>query len=90
LSGMTRWARIPVMETRLRRITVDPVVCQGQPCIRGLRIPVSVVLRYLADGKTAAEIVDEFPELEPEDVAECLRYAAWLASGRSVGLPPAA
>lgn len=61
------------METPVKRITVDPAVCQGQPCIRGLRIPVSVVLRYLADGKTASEIVDEFPELEPEDVADCLR-----------------
>jgi uncharacterized protein (DUF433 family) len=78
------------METRFKRITVDAAICQGQPCVRGLRIPVSVVLRYLADGKTTAGIVDEFPEIEPEDIAECLRYAAWLASGRAVELPPAA
>ncbi len=78
------------MEPPIKRITVEPTVCQGQPCVRGLRIPVSVVLKYLADGKTAAEIVDEFPELEPEDVSECLRYAAWLASGRAFELPPAA
>ena len=78
------------METSIKRLTVDPTVCQGQPCIRGLRIPVSVVLKYLADGKTASEIIDEFPELEPEDVAESLRYAAWLASGRALELPPAA
>jgi uncharacterized protein (DUF433 family)/predicted XRE-type DNA-binding protein len=57
----------------LPRITVDPAVCGGQPCVRGLRIPVSLVLKYLAAGKNAAEIVDELPELEPEDIGECLR-----------------
>lgn len=50
----------------------------------------SLVLKYLADGKTASELIDEFPELEPQDVAECLRYAAWLASGRALELPPPA
>jgi len=74
----------------LSRITVDPQICGGQPCVRGLRIPVSLVLKYLAAGKTPAEIVGEFPELEPEDIGDCLRFAAWLASGRSVALPPAA
>jgi uncharacterized protein (DUF433 family) len=74
----------------LQRITVDPNVCGGQPCVRGLRIPVSIVLKHLAAGRTAAQIVDEFPELEPDDIGECLRYAAWLASGRSVDLPSAA
>jgi uncharacterized protein (DUF433 family) len=78
------------METPITRIIVDPLVCGGQPCVRGLRIPVSLVLKYLAGGRSAAEIVDEFPELELEDIGECLRYAAWLASGRAVGLPPAA
>lgn len=72
------------------RITVDPQVCLGQPCVRGLRIPVSVVLAHLAGGKAASEILDEFPELDAEDLAECLRYAAWLASSRAVELPPAA
>ncbi|MEZ4650199.1 MAG: DUF433 domain-containing protein [Candidatus Eisenbacteria bacterium] len=83
-------ATLTAMESPIKRITVDPMVCQGQPCVRGLRIPVSVVLRHLADGKTVAEIVDEFPELESDDVSECLRYAAWLASGRAIDLPPAA
>ena len=74
----------------LSRITVDPLVCGGQPCVRGLRMPVSVVLKHLAAGKTSADIVKEFPELEREDISECLRYAAWLASGRALALPPAA
>lgn len=50
----------------------------------------ALVLRHLAAGRTPQEVVDEFPELELEDVRECLRYAAWLASGRRVEMPPAA
>ena len=76
------------MAAPLARVTIDPRVCNGQPCVRGLRIPVSVVLEHLAAGKSAVEIVEEFPELEPEDIGECLRYAAWLASGRVVPVPP--
>jgi uncharacterized protein (DUF433 family) len=75
------------MAATLPRITLDPRVCGGQPCIRGLRISVSLVLKHLAAGKTPEQVVDEFPELEAEDILECLRYAAWLASGRSIELP---
>jgi uncharacterized protein (DUF433 family) len=74
----------------LSRITVDPRVCNGQACVRGLRIPVALVLRHLAAGQTPQQIVEEYPELEPPDVLECLRYAAWLASGRTIDLSPAA
>ena len=74
----------------LTRITSDPRVCGGKPCIRGLRIPVSVVLTHLAAGQTPQQIADEYPELEVDDVSECLRYAAWPASGRAVDVPPAA
>jgi uncharacterized protein (DUF433 family) len=74
----------------LSRITVDPRVCNGQPCVRGLRIPVALVLRHLAAGQTTQQIVEEYPELEPADVLECLRYAAWLASGRTIDFSPAA
>ncbi len=78
------------MAAPLTRITVDPKVCGGQPCVRGLRIPVALVLKHLAGGKTPQQIIDEFPELQLEDISECLRYAAWLASGRSVVSPFAA
>lgn len=77
------------MALSFSRLTVDHRVCGGQPCVRGLRIPVSVVLKHLAAGKTPEQIIDELPELEREDITECLRYAAWLASGRSVELPAA-
>lgn len=79
-----------VVSAPLSRITADPTICVGQPCIRGMRFPVATVLRYLAGGYTAEQLVAEFPELELEDVRESLRYAAWLASGRVLALPPAA
>jgi uncharacterized protein (DUF433 family) len=78
------------MEHGITRITADPRVMSGQPCVRGLRITVAQVLKYLAEGRTAEQIVEEFPELESGDIVECLRYAAWLASGRTITLPPAA
>jgi uncharacterized protein (DUF433 family) len=74
----------------LPRITVDPHVCGGQPCVRGLRIPVALVLRHLAAGQTSQQVAEEYPELTPDDVLECLRYAAWLASGRAIELSPVA
>ena len=78
------------MSSVVARITVDPAVCSGQPCIRGLRIPAALVLKHLAAGESAEDVVAAYPELEIEDVRACLQYAAWLAAGRSMNLPPAA
>jgi uncharacterized protein (DUF433 family) len=78
------------MESAITRITADPRICNGQPCVRGLRITVSLVLKYLAAGHTTQQVIEEFPELEPDDIGDCLRYAAWLASGRTLSLPSAA
>ena len=78
------------MAPPLQLITVDPLRCGGEPRVRGLRSPVTTVLRQLAAGMTPEEVVAELPELELEDVRECLRYAAWLASGRTLDTPPAA
>lgn len=78
------------MEHAVARLTADPGVMSGQPCVRGLRVTVAQVLRYLAAGRTAEQVVVEFPELELEDIGDCLRYAAWLASGRTIALPPLA
>lgn len=61
------------------RITVDPKVCNGKPCIRGLRFPVSRLLGLLAAGETKESILKAYPYLEPEDIDEALRYAAALA-----------
>jgi uncharacterized protein (DUF433 family) len=69
------------------RITVVPGQCDGKPCIRGLRIPVHLILRLLANGKTPAEIVADYPELEEPDIRQAMEYAAWLASERTI-IPP--
>ena len=68
------------------RITVDPAVCTGKPCIRGLRFPVSRILGLLASGQSKSDILQSYPYLEPEDVDEALQYAASLADDESVEL----
>jgi len=64
---------------KFERITIDPRVCTGKPCIRGLRFPVSRLLGLLAAGETKETILKDYPYLEPEDIDEALRYAAYLA-----------
>jgi uncharacterized protein (DUF433 family) len=68
------------------RITVDPEQMGGVPCIRGLRIPVATVVGMVADGMATSEIVQELPDLEPEDVEEALRYAAEAVRERELPL----
>ena len=64
------------------RITFDPNILGGKACIRGMRISVSLVVNLVADGMTAPQIVAEYPDLEEEDVAQALKYAAWTADDR--------
>ena len=73
----------------LDRITIDPRICLGQPTIRGMRITVSVVLKMVAAGNSVESIVDAYPELEPEDVQQALRYAAWVVSDQVLFSQPA-
>lgn len=63
----------------LNRITFDPHVMGGRACIRGMRITVSLIINLVANGMTMAEITDAYPYLEPDDIRQALRYAAWLA-----------
>jgi uncharacterized protein (DUF433 family) len=69
-----------------KRITFDPNQMAGQACIRGLRIPVATIVRCVASGMSTQEILDAYPDLESEDVAEALRYAATLAEDRVIPL----
>jgi uncharacterized protein (DUF433 family) len=71
------------------RITTDPEVLEGVPCIRGLRVPVATVVGMVADGMTADEILADLPYLEREDVTEALRYAAEAVRERELPLLPA-
>ena len=64
---------------KLDRITFDPHVMGGKACIRGLRVPVTVVLDLLADGGTEAQILADYPYFEHDDIRRCLAYAAALA-----------
>ena len=61
----------------LDRITADPGVMGGKACIRGMRISVSLVVNLVANGMTAPEIIDDYPDLEPEDIRQALQYASW-------------
>ena len=72
------------------RSTVDTSQMGGVPCVRHLRIPVATVLRLLAGGLTEVEILSEYPDLQAEDIRECLRFAAAWAMERELPLPRSA
>jgi uncharacterized protein (DUF433 family) len=61
--------------TGLDRITFDPQIMAGQACIRGMRIPISLVINLIANGLSIAEIIEDYPYLEPEDIQQSLKYA---------------
>ncbi|HSB81932.1 MAG TPA: DUF433 domain-containing protein [Candidatus Methylomirabilis sp.] len=69
---------------KFERITVDPNVCTGKPCIRGLRFPVSRLLALVASGETKETILKAYPYLQSEDIEEALRYAAYLAEDETM------
>jgi len=63
--------------TELERITVDPAVMGGKPCIRGMRVTVGTIVGLVATGHNSEEILRLYPYLEPDDIREALSYAAW-------------
>jgi len=73
----------------LNRITQDPGVMGGKPCIRGLRVTVGMIVGQIGAGHTIEEILADYPYLEREDILQALRYAAWRAEQREVNLPTA-
>jgi len=70
----------------LDRITFDPAVMGGKPCIRGQRVTVGAIVGLLAAGHTEEEILKEYPYLEPEDIRQALAYSAWRAMEAEVPL----
>ena len=70
----------------LSRITFDPQVMGGKPCIRGMRGTVGTIVELVASGKTVDEVLADYPYLEREDILEALSYAAWRAEEREVPL----
>jgi len=75
------------MNEILSRITVDPQVCFGKPCVRGTRIWVSLLLDFLASGATIEEILENYPQLKREDVLAAIAYGAEMSRERYVDLP---
>lgn len=75
------------MNPLLQRISVDPNVCFGKPCIRGTRIWVSLILDLLADGMTTAELLTEYPHLKEEDIRAAIAYGAEMSRERFVEIP---
>ncbi len=71
---------------KFTRITVDPAQMGGVPCIRGLRIPVATVVGMVADQMSSAEIIAAYPDLDADDIAEALRYAADAVRERELPL----
>jgi uncharacterized protein (DUF433 family) len=72
---------------QLDRITINPDICLGQPTIRGMRITLSLLLKLVSNGMSTDEIMAAYPELEKEDIVQALKYAAWLASEKTVLIP---
>ncbi len=64
---------------QFNRITYSPYILGGQACIRGMRISVQLILNLLANDMEKQDILQEYPDLEPEDISQCLKYAAFLA-----------
>ncbi|WP_458701599.1 DUF433 domain-containing protein [Sulfurospirillum sp. 1307] len=72
------------MDTLLKRITVDSDICHGKPTIRGLRYPVEMILQLLSSGMSTEEILEDYEDLEKEDILACLSYAAKLTEVKSI------
>jgi uncharacterized protein (DUF433 family) len=70
----------------LDRITFDPAVMGGKPCIRGLRVTVGAIVGLLASGYDTARVLEEYPYLEPEDIRQALAYSAWRSMEAEVPL----
>jgi uncharacterized protein (DUF433 family) len=68
------------------RITLDPEICHGKPCIRGLRYPVETVLEWLSSGMTIADILEDYEDIEQEDILAALSFAARLTQIKRIEL----
>ncbi len=71
----------------LSRITINPQVCFGKPCIRGHRIWVSLILDFLASGMSVEEVLEDYPDLSRQDVLACIAYGAEMSRERYVEIP---
>ena len=75
------------MNTLLDRISIDPAICGGRPCIKGTRLWVSLIVDFLADGMTEAALLSEYPQLTHQDVMAAIAYGAEMARERILPVP---
>ncbi|TAN47154.1 MAG: DUF433 domain-containing protein [Rhodospirillales bacterium] len=75
------------MNALLERISIDPQICGGKPCIKGTRLWVSLILDFLADGMTETQLLAEYPQLTHQDVLAALAYGAEMSRERVVPVP---
>ena len=73
----------------LSRISIDPNICFGKPCIRGMRMPIASVLGYMSSGMAIKDILKSWPELEADDIYQALAYASWAMEESVLPLPGA-
>lgn len=76
------------MSALLERITIDPAICHGKPCIRGLRYPVETLLELLSAGMTTDEVLADYSDLEPDDLRAVLEYAVRLVRVKKLTAVP--
>jgi uncharacterized protein (DUF433 family) len=74
-------------EQLLSRISIDPAVCFGKPCIKGHRLWVSLILDFLAAGATIEDLLEDYPGIEEADIRACIAYGAEMARERYVEVP---
>jgi len=72
------------MQNLLNRITIDPEICHGKPTIRGLRYPIEIILQLMSSGMTIDEILEDYEDLEKEDITAVLMYASKLTEVKSI------
>ena len=77
-------------EELLLRISIDPKICFGKPCIKGHRIWVSLILDFLASGMTTSEVLRQYPGLEEADIYACIAYGAEMSRERYIEIPQVA
>ncbi len=75
------------MNPLLQRISIDPNICFGKPCVKGTRLWVSLILDFLASGATIEELLDDYPQLQRDDILACIAYGAEMSRERYVDLP---
>ena len=74
-------------EELLERISINPDICFGKPCIRGHRIWISLILDFLANGASVGDILQDYPQLEESDIMACIAYGAEMSRERFVDIP---